>query len=62
VALSVPSGVRLMGVGPRGLTIFRGVLHVLSASLSSIATSTGIILADVGSYLNSVISSLASAL
>ena len=35
---------------------------MLSATLSSIATSTGIILADVGSYLNSVISSLASAL
>jgi hypothetical protein len=42
--------------------MFRGVLHVLSATLASIATSTGIILADVGSYLNAVISSLASVL
>ena len=35
---------------------------MLSASLSAIATSTGIVLADVGSYLNSVISSLAASL
>jgi hypothetical protein len=38
------------------------VFYVLSSSLSAIATSTGVVLADIGSYLNSVIASLASAL
>ena len=42
--------------------MYRGGLHVLSAALASIATSTGHILADVGSYLNSVIDSLSSVL
>ena len=62
MALPGPS----QGPAPRGWayrpTVFRGVFYVLSASLSAIATSTGIVLADVGSYLNSVIASLASAL
>jgi hypothetical protein len=35
---------------------------VLSSSLSAIATSTGVVLADIGSYLNNVISSLAASL
>lgn len=33
---------------------------MLSAALSSIATSTGIVLSEIGNYLNSVISSVAS--
>jgi hypothetical protein len=38
------------------------VFYVLSASLSAIATSTGVIVADIGSYLNNVLSSLAASL
>ena len=35
---------------------------MLSASLAAIATSTGVILSDIGTYVNNVLSALASSL